>query len=151
MSSPARVAGSLTCPLDLLQAGQYKLCDFGLAVMRAEGEGLQTIDSVGDRRYLPAEALDDRLSRLTAIDMFSLGITIYELFLGKTLPDNPIDSDRIRNGCFVCFASNRTNCLSSSFFSQGDIDQPKNMPDFLFPLVRALLHREPNMRPTGSF
>ena len=37
-------------------------------------------------RYLPQELLNDKLDHLDKADMFALGISIYELASGTTLP-----------------------------------------------------------------
>jgi serine/threonine protein kinase len=66
-------------PDNILEAcqGQYKLADFGLARITGTAAG---IGQEGDSRYLPPEALEDRRDiNLEKVDMFSLGMSLYQL------------------------------------------------------------------------
>lgn len=58
----------------------FKLGDFGQATS-VDGSGPAHV-SEGDSRYLPHEVLNGFYSRLDKADMFSLGITLYELASG---------------------------------------------------------------------
>jgi hypothetical protein len=62
-------------------ASTFKLGDYGLA---ARIDGCLPIEE-GDRRYLPPELLSGDHSCLSAADIFSLGITLYELASGVEL------------------------------------------------------------------
>jgi len=99
----------------------YKIADFGLVTPIKEDP--QSVDTVGDKRYLPVEGLDDKLSHIEKMDMFALGVTLYELALGKSLSDCSIEYERIRNG---------------------DLDI--KLSPFLNDLIRDLLVRNPSER-----
>jgi len=73
--------------------GSYKLGDFGLA----SGVSAQS-DEEGDSRYLAREMLG-KPSDLTKCDIFSLGITMYEVCLGgRSLPGCGQEWQDIRDG-----------------------------------------------------
>ncbi|CAM9342786.1 unnamed protein product, partial [Phaeothamnion confervicola] len=61
-----------------LKGGLYKLGDFGLVTpANAAGDVAE-----GDSRYMSRELLNESFSDLTKCDIFSLGITLYELLAG---------------------------------------------------------------------
>ena len=73
--------------------GSYKLGDFGLA----SGVSTQS-DEEGDSRYLAREMLD-KPSDLAKCDIFSLGVTLYEVCLGgRSLPGCGQEWQDIRDG-----------------------------------------------------
>lgn len=62
-------------------------------------DGLQQLCNVGDKRYLPVEALEDSIEQLDKVDMFALGMTLYECALSPIpLPNTYLHTSRIRNG-----------------------------------------------------
>lgn len=69
----------------LSNTGKYKISDLGLSriAKRSKDEEINE----GDSRYLAPELLHDftvgELPDLTKADIFSLGVTIYELITGK--------------------------------------------------------------------
>eukprot|EP00051_Salpingoeca_urceolata_P031838 m.13164 g.13164 ORF g.13164 m.13164 type:complete len:847 (+) comp4483_c0_seq1:327-2867(+) len=62
----------------------YKIGDLGL-VTRINAP---TVEDEGDCRYLPKELLAEDYSNLAKTDVFSLGITLFELASGMDLPKN---------------------------------------------------------------
>lgn len=73
----------------------YKLGDFGCAEFTSNEEAVEG----GDRRYMPAEILKgDRCEHLDKVDVFSLGISTYELTSGKKLPREGDEFDSLREG-----------------------------------------------------
>eukprot|EP00897_Mesotaenium_endlicherianum_P004989 jgi/Mesen1/4518/ME000023S03895 len=105
--------------------GTLKLGDFGRAT-RADGS-LSVIE--GDARYMPLEMLNDDLSDLPKVDMFSLGASAYELAKGGPPPASGTSFQAMRQGKLV---------LLPSFSGQFQL------------LLKALLHPDPHMRPTAS-
>lgn len=91
----------------------HKIADLGLATA-AMGSGCDEINE-GDSRYLARELLQGNFSDLTKADVFSLGVTCYELATNpKELPCNGEEWHRLRDGCIEdCFA----NHLSPSTLS----------------------------------
>jgi len=91
----------------------HKIADFGLATA-AMGSGCDEINE-GDSRYLARELLQGNFSDLTKADVFSLGVTCYELATNpKELPCNGEEWHRLRDGYIEdCFA----NHLSPSTLS----------------------------------
>merc|ERR1719262_1173132 len=83
----------------------HKIADLGLATA-AMGSGCDEINE-GDSRYLAREVLQGNFSDLTKADVFSLGLTSYELATNpKELPVNGEEWHRLRDGCIEdCFAS----------------------------------------------
>lgn len=75
----------------LTNDGMYKIGDFGLVTCLADGE--QSCPSIGkdilegDSRYLPLELLEDNYEDLKKADIFSLGLSAYEL---ARPPNNPL-------------------------------------------------------------
>merc|ERR1719265_103618 len=83
----------------------HKIADLGLATA-AMGSGCDEINE-GDSRYLAREVLQGNFSELTKADIFSLGLTCYELATNpKELPCNGEEWHRLRDGYIEdCFAN----------------------------------------------
>ncbi|XP_047312786.1 wee1-like protein kinase [Impatiens glandulifera] len=62
--------------------GIYKLGDFGCTTLLDKSLPIEE----GDAHYMPLEILNDNYDHLEKVDIFSLGITIFELIRGATLP-----------------------------------------------------------------
>jgi len=83
----------------------------------------------GDCRYLAPEMLQDDYSDLPRVDIFALGLTIYEAATGRNLPRNGEEWHSIRNG---------------------------NLPDIpgyseeIQDLIKRMIHADPSQRPTAS-
>jgi len=76
---------------------QYKLGDFGLV---SKIENHNDVEE-GDSRYMSMELLSGDLEDLTKSDIFSLGATIYEICLGRGLPENGQEWQDIRQGILL--------------------------------------------------
>lgn len=83
----------------------------------------------GDCRYLPRELLQDDYSALQKVDIFALGLTLYEAASGRSLPLNGSEWQDIRNGV-LSDIPNFSQCLQD--------------------LLKLMIHNEPKMRPTAS-
>jgi len=83
----------------------------------------------GDCRYLAPEMLQDDYSDLPRVDVFALGLTIYEAATGRHLPQNGEEWHTIRNG---------------------------NLPDIpgyskpFQDLIKRMIHIDPSRRPTAA-
>lgn len=79
--------------------GDFKICDFGRASL-IDCEERHIFNEVleGDRRYLAMEVLQDNYDDLAGADIFSLGISVYELLSMEELPHNGIEWTLLRNG-----------------------------------------------------
>ncbi|XVF72580.1 hypothetical protein PTKIN_Ptkin12aG0132400 [Pterospermum kingtungense] len=64
--------------------GVYKLGDFGCATLLNKNLPIEE----GDARYMPQEILNENYDHLHKVDIFSLGVTIYELIRGSPLPES---------------------------------------------------------------
>lgn len=64
--------------------GVYKLGDFGCATLLDRSLPIEE----GDARYMPQEILNEQYDHLDKVDIFSLGVTIYELARGSALPES---------------------------------------------------------------
>lgn len=86
-------------PANILQAhgsvAAFKLGDLGNSV-RVDG-GPWQVDE-GDRIYLPGELLAGDHSCLFAADIFSLGISVFELSTGSPLPEDGNEYAALRRG-----------------------------------------------------
>jgi hypothetical protein len=109
----------------------YKLCDLGL-ISRMSCSA-QSVHSLGDKRYLPSEALEneDKLNDLDKIDMFSLGVTLYELGSNIPLTSSELELTKLRHGDLSKFSSRVQNKVLNE-------------------LLRNLLHYEPKERVTAQ-
>lgn len=79
-----------------LKNDQFKLGDFGLVTMASASQDVEE----GDSRYMSMELLSGDRSDLTKSDIFSLGISLYELCLGQPLPMNGDKWQDLRAGRF---------------------------------------------------
>ena len=79
---------------------KYKLADFGNA-SRYDSPSMNTVE--GDNRYLSRELLEGNACDLRAGDIFALGASIYELALGRALPGQGQEWQRIRDGDLATF------------------------------------------------
>lgn len=81
---------------------QYKLGDFGL-VSKVSAHDVEE----GDSRYMSMELLSGDHTDLTKSDIFSLGITLYEICLGgmRSLPTNGPEWQALRAATFSPLAS----------------------------------------------
>ncbi|WJX79737.1 Mitosis inhibitor protein kinase wee1 [Trifolium repens] len=64
--------------------GVYKLGDFGCATLIDSSLPIEE----GDARYMPQEILNENFDHLDKVDIFSLGVSIYELVRKLPLPES---------------------------------------------------------------
>lgn len=81
--------------------GVFKLGDFGCATRL---DGSLPIEE-GDARYMPHEILNDNYDDLDKVDIFSLGVSMYELVRGSALPASGHVSLNLREGKIPLFPS----------------------------------------------
>lgn len=117
-------------PANILECQEkhFKICDFGS--MASVRDKPSHIDD-GDTRYQPRESLEGEYSyetNLAKIDMFGLGATLYALARGEELPQGGPEFVTIRNG-ELCELS---------------------VEPILVRLIRALMHGDPEQRPTAD-
>ncbi|KAM1169574.1 hypothetical protein TB2_030876 [Malus domestica] len=74
--------------------GIYKLGDFGCATLLDKSLPIEE----GDARYTPQEILNEKYDYLDKADIFSLGVTIYELIRGSPLPESGPQILNLREG-----------------------------------------------------
>ena len=77
-----------------LKNNQFKLGDFGLANQATTKDEIEE----GDSRYISRELLVGDHTDLTKSDIFSLGITMYEICIGRSLPASGQEWHNLRNG-----------------------------------------------------
>ncbi|XP_057965795.1 wee1-like protein kinase [Malania oleifera] len=77
-----------------VKTGVYKLGDFGCATLLNRSLPIEE----GDARYMPQEILNDNYDNLDKVDVFSLGVSIYELIRGSPLPESGSQFFNIREG-----------------------------------------------------
>lgn len=70
-----------------------KLTDFGISKIMGTSNGF----SEGDKVYMAPELLDEQFS--SAADIFSVGITLYEVVTGYDLPGEGSSWRKLRQGC----------------------------------------------------
>lgn len=119
----------------LMKHGHYKLGDFGLARRHLQGHVMSGVEE-GDSRYLAPELLEwsIRDKDLTKSDLFSLGITGYELCVGgvNRLPQNGAEWHSLRNNEFHLVPS-------KDGLTQEMVD-----------IIRNLMHSDPSQRPAAE-
>eukprot|EP00488_Nonionellina_sp_1-RS-2012_P001908 TRINITY_DN3334_c0_g1_i1.p1 TRINITY_DN3334_c0_g1~~TRINITY_DN3334_c0_g1_i1.p1 ORF type:complete len:130 (-),score=30.49 TRINITY_DN3334_c0_g1_i1:323-679(-) len=84
---------------------RFKLGDFGLCtkIYNCE-ENMQNMQmpkfDEGDSRYLSREIIEESamISELDKIDIFALGLSVYEMICGDDLPSSGFKWQQIRNG-----------------------------------------------------
>ena len=103
----------------------YKIGDFGLAASSLSDT--ETDIEEGDSRYLAEELLNEQNPDLTKADIFAIGLTLYELAKGSSLPEKGEEWHDIRNGT-----------LKQIFYSKEFID-----------LIKKMIHPNPKMRPSA--
>ncbi|KAJ1953250.1 Serine/threonine-protein kinase 36 [Dipsacomyces acuminosporus] len=108
--------------------GRVKLCDLGLATqLTKDGKPLYVHTLKGTPLYMAPEML--RKSRYTnKADLWSLGVVLYELFVGKTP-----------------FRTNNLADLKHNIMEE-DIIWPKQIPPQLKSFLHGLLQRDPAKR-----
>lgn len=74
--------------------GVYKLGDFGCATLLDRSLPIEE----GDARYMPQEILNEQYDHLDKVDIFSLGVTIYELVRGSALPESGSQFMNLKEG-----------------------------------------------------
>ncbi|CAM9920875.1 unnamed protein product [Scytosiphon promiscuus] len=107
--------------------GQYKLGDFGLVTPVHVRSGTDVME--GDSRYMSKELLNDDHSNLTKCDVFSLGITLYEIISGRPLPPNGDEWHSLRSG---------------------KAGMPMGLPAELSKTLQEMMHPEPARRPSAA-
>ncbi|RWS09029.1 wee1-like protein kinase 2 [Dinothrombium tinctorium] len=102
----------------------YKIGDLGLvtSVLYPQVEE-------GDCRYLPYEILHEDYSHLPKADIFSLGLTIFEMASGEELTKNGEKWHDIRNG---------------------KIPKLPNLSEEFYNLIKKMIHKDPVKRPSSS-
>jgi len=112
--------------------GHYKLGDFGLARrFISQGHVMSGVEE-GDSRYLASELLEWNVKDkdLTKADLFSLGITAYELVM------RPTDSLPQNGEFWHLLRSNNFPLAPSPVCSQELVD-----------VIKSLMHADPSQRP----
>lgn len=75
----------------------FKICDFGLM---SKSDGSMNYNE-GDSRYCSLEVMNEEKSNLCKSDIFSLGLSIYELCIGEDLPSAGNEWQQLREGNFT--------------------------------------------------
>ncbi|CAM9653838.1 unnamed protein product, partial [Discosporangium mesarthrocarpum] len=108
-----------------IKNGQYKLGDFGLVT--PANSGADVVE--GDSRYMSKELLNDNHQQLTKCDIFSLGITLYEMLSGRPVPPNGDEWHNLRSG---------------------RVGMPMGVPSDLAEILRLMMHPDPTHRPSAA-
>ncbi|AAF02869.1 Similar to Wee1 protein kinase [Arabidopsis thaliana] len=77
-----------------IKNGVCKLGDFGCATRLDKSLPVEE----GDARYMPQEILNEDYEHLDKVDIFSLGVTVYELIKGSPLTESRNQSLNIKEG-----------------------------------------------------
>ena len=116
------------------QSKKYKIADLGLSRVAIRVKGEDIIE--GDSRYLAPELLNDihdnYMPDLTKADIFSLGVTFYELISGKVIPNNGEEWHNIRS------------------MKLDWLDRDKTHSESLKNLIRSMLNPQAHLRPSAE-
>ncbi|XP_062088410.1 wee1-like protein kinase [Humulus lupulus] len=74
--------------------GVCKLGDFGCATLIDKSLPIEE----GDARYMPQEILNERYDHLDKVDIFSLGVCMFELIRGSSLPESGPQRLNVKEG-----------------------------------------------------
>jgi len=122
-------------PANILRKGEhFKLGDFGLARRFFQQGHVTSGVEEGDSRYLAAELLDwnVRDKDLTKADIFSTGITAYEMVTMQKLPQNGDVWHKLRTNCYELLPS------------------PGGPTQELVDVIRSLMNSDPAQRPSAG-
>ncbi|ALC38648.1 wee [Drosophila busckii] len=94
----------------------------------------------GDCRYLPKEILQDDYSDLFKADIFSLGITLFEVAGGGPLPKNGPEWHKLRNGEVptIPTLSKDFNELIAQMMHPDPNERPSSMSIYSHPILSAV-------------
>ena len=123
-------------PIRELSDGALSMDTDGEADAESEAQRAQALTVVadideGDSRYMPRELLMEVHDHLTKADIFSLGASAYEVFLGRVLPANGDEWGAIRDGV-----------LDRAALAQ--------MSDGMRSLLLLMMHPDPAKRPSAG-
>lgn len=155
------------------KSDRFKLGDFGLALHTDHGQAASGMLEEGDCKYMARELLDWGPKDLTKCDIFSLGITVFEIVTKSEIPANGEYWQSLRNGTFnfpneiktssmsnnnakITSLKNRSDSISSIMVDEY-CDVPKtddgftrsrlDISDRMKEILRVLLTPDPATRP----
>ena len=109
----------------LRKHSMYKISDFGLSVHTNKGKASTGSVEEGDSRYLAKEMLDwGPVENLNKCDIFSVGMTAFELASGKQVPSHGEEWQTLRNNRWpapVSCSSELADILSTTLNSDPTI------------------------------
>ncbi|EGR29531.1 zinc-binding dehydrogenase family protein, putative [Ichthyophthirius multifiliis] len=111
---------------------KFKIADFGLTLVSHKDQLYSNIQE-GDSRYIAQELLNYQAEiDLKKADIYSLGISIYQLLIGENLPLNGEEWIELRGN-----------------INGNIIDQKlKNQNKELVHIIKQMMHSDPEMRPS---
>ena len=116
------------------RSNRYKIADLGLSRLAIRSKGEDLIE--GDCRYLAPELLndvtEDYTPDLTKADIFSLGVTFYEIVCRKKMPSNGDEWHKIR--------SLQLEGLDNDIFHS----------EMLKNLIKDMMNPNPELRPSAE-
>ncbi len=113
----------------LKKKNMYKISDFGLSVHTNKGKASGNVEE-GDSRYLAKEMLDwDPVEDLTKCDIFSVGVSAYELVSNSPVPTHGDDWQKLRGNHWVA---------------------PQGSSNELTDILSVTMNSNPKMRPTAA-
>ena len=114
-------------------AVRYKIGDFGL-IKHLSGSDFDEDGQEGDSRYLAKEVLNSTLDPIDSdsrskADIFSLGLTVYQLATQRKLPTQGEEWEQLRSG---------------------SLDFPTHFSQEFCELVNSMVHPDPRLRPSAN-
>lgn len=117
---------------------QIKLLDFGMAMMKFQTRLTQSGSLVGSIQYIAPEQITDGICSFPS-DIYSLGITFYEMLIGK-----PVFSDE----SITTIVEKILDTRPIELFNFG-LAVTQNTPQEIKELILKMVNKSPSLRPTA--
>ena len=129
----------------------YKLGDFGLVTTISPSGRYSYIDEEGDSRYMPLDLMKEPpYQDLTKCDIFSLGMTAFELATRQPVPSHGEQYLDLRNNTNGILERTLQSIVLSSPSNTADSFVPPSYSSEFIALIVSMLRKDPLERPSAT-